>query len=258
MGGDITVNSVPGEGSVFRVRMLLTADNSKVILPRIEARVTGYLGPRRKIMVVDDDFDHRMLMRDTLEPLGFTLFAASDGAQCLEFLPQCAPDLLLLDISMPGIDGWEVVRRIRALGSESLPIIMASANAFESQHLRDETFRNCEFLVKPVVIPRLLDLLQKHLTLEWTLASDEQPLRRAEKTRGIAVVPLEESQIEELIALGSIGYIRGIESKLASLQRIAPESGALLTELGAYIRTFQFKRYLNTLEGLRSIEKYHS
>ena len=71
--------STPGEGSVFRVRMLLTADHSRAPLPRIDARVTGYLGARRKIMVVDDDADHRMLMRDTLGPLGFTLFSASDG-----------------------------------------------------------------------------------------------------------------------------------------------------------------------------------
>ncbi len=254
MGGDISVNSVPGEGSVFRVRMLLTADHSQVALPRIEARVTGYLGPRRKIMIVDDDSDHRMLMRDTLGPLGFTLFSASDGIQCMQLLPQCSPDLLLLDISMPGIDGWEVVKRIRALEFKKLPIIMVSANAFESQHPRDETSENCEFLVKPVVIPRLLDLLQRHLALEWTVASDELALNRAEKIRA-APARLEDAHIEELIALGNIGYVRGIESKLASLQRIAPESGAVLNELGAYIKAFQFKRYLNTLKSLRQNDK---
>ena len=256
MGGDISVNSVPGEGSVFRVRMLLTADRSQVALQRIEARVTGYLGPRRKIMVVDDDSDHRMLMRDTLGPLGFTLFSASDGLQCMQLLPQCSPDVLLLDISMPGIDGWEAVKRIRALDFKSLPIIMVSANAFESQHPRDETSENCEFLVKPVVIPRLLDLLQRHLALEWTVASAEPALNRAEKIRA-APASLEDAHIEELIALGNIGYVRGIESKLASLQRIVPESGAVLNELGAYIKAFQFKRYLSTLESLRQNDKQH-
>ena len=255
MGGDISVHSTPGEGSVFRVRMLLTADHSRVPLPRIDARVTGYLGVRRKIMVVDDDADHRMLMRDTLGPLGFTLFSASDGVQCLQLLPQCAPDLLLLDISMPGIDGWEVVRRIRALGFTQLPIIMVSANAFESRHPRDESSQNCEFLVKPIVIPRLLDLLQKHLDLEWSAAAEDSSQRLRENAHDIPVIGLQERHIEELIALGSIGYVRGIETKLASLQRAAPASGALLGELGGYIKAFQFKRYLDKLEGMRQSDR---
>jgi CheY-like chemotaxis protein/nitrogen-specific signal transduction histidine kinase len=257
MGGDISVTSVPGEGSAFRVRMLLTADRSVAVVPRIEARVTGYDGPRKKVMVVDDDADHRMLMRDTLGPLGFTLFSASDGVQCMQLLPQCLPDLLLLDISMPGFDGWEVVRRIRALGFNELPIIMVSANAFEGQHLRDESSANCEFLVKPIVIPRLLDLLKKNLALEWTVATGAAAVTRIEKIR--AMPPhLDEAHIEELIALGSIGYVRGIETKLASLYRSAPEFTDLLSELDSYVKSFQFKRYLNTLESFRQSDKQHS
>ena len=87
MGGDLSASSTPGEGSVFRVRLLLTEDR-KAVVPGVETRVTGYSGHRRKIMVVDDDPVHRMLMRDALEPLGFTLFDASNGLQCLELLPQ--------------------------------------------------------------------------------------------------------------------------------------------------------------------------
>jgi CheY-like chemotaxis protein/anti-sigma regulatory factor (Ser/Thr protein kinase) len=257
MGGDISVSSVPGEGSVFRVRMLLTADRSVAAVARIEARVTGYHGPRRKVMVVDDDADHRMLMRDTLGPLGFTLFSASDGIQCMQLLPQCLPDLLLLDISMPGFDGWEVVRRIRALGFNRLPIIMVSANAFEGQHLRDETSTNCEFLVKPIVIPRLLDLLQKHLALDWIVATGDSAVTRVEKIRAMPA-RLDEVHIAELIALGSIGYVRGIETKLATLYRSAPEFTDVLSELDSYVKSFQFKRFLNTLESLRQSDKQHS
>ncbi len=131
---------------------------------------------------------------------------------------------------------------------------MVSANAFESQHPRDESSRNCEFLVKPIVIPRLLELIRKLLALEWTVAPAEQSLRRGNLNSDIPVMRIDRNHIEELIALGSIGYVRGIESKLASLQRLTPDSGALLHELGGYIKTFQFKRYLDTLEGLRERE----
>ena len=254
MGGDISAQSTPGVGSVFRVRMLLTADHSRAALPRIESRVTGHLGTRKKIMVVDDDDDHRMLMRDTLVPLGFTLFPASDGVQCLQLLPQCAPDLLLLDISMPGLDGWEVVKRIRAMGHTELPIIMVSANAFESRHPRDESSEHCEFLVKPIVIPRLLDLIGKLLDIEWTVASADAAGQRHGHHANIPVMRLDQNQIGELIALGNIGYIRGIETKLASLQAVAPDSGVLLEELAGYIKDFQIKRYLERLKGLRERE----
>jgi signal transduction histidine kinase/purine-cytosine permease-like protein/ActR/RegA family two-component response regulator len=255
MGGDITVTSVPGSGSVFRLRILLTVDQNEMALPRTETRISGYLGQRRKILVVDDDADHRMLMRDALAPLGFTLFTASDGAQCLQFLPQCAPDLLLLDISMPGMDGWEVIKRIRTMGFSSLPVIIVSASIMENQHPRDEISGNYDFLAKPVAISQLLDLLQKHLALEWSFAACEQLMPRTEKISGLPIYRLEEAHVEELIALGKIGYVRGIESKLASLQRISPESGPLLDKLEDYVRTFQFKPYLNTLEALLQSDK---
>ena len=251
MGGDISVNSVPGEGSVFRVRMLLAADNTRTVRAGSESRIAGYLGARRKIMVVDDDPDHRMLMHDTLQPLGFTLFDARNGEQCLELLPQCAPDLLLLDISMPGIDGWEVIRRIRARDSANLSIIIISANAFEGQHLRDDDIRRCDFLVKPVVMAQLFDLLQKQLCLDWVIKNDPASASLALRVCLQMNNPLDEDQIEELVALGNIGYVRGIEAKLASLHRETPAAVDLLRELGEYARTFQFNRFLKRLEALR-------
>ncbi len=255
MGGDISVTSVPGAGSVFRLRMMLTVDRRDVTLPRPQARVSGYLGPRKTIMVTDDDSDHRTLMRDTLGPLGFSLFTASDGAQCLRFLPQCAPDLLLLDISMPGINGWEVVRRIRAQGFDKLPIIIVSANAFESQHLQDDLAKPCDFLVKPVIIPQLLELLRNNLSLVWIFTEDAKSSTHAERNEPITIFQLEESDINELIALGNIGYVRGIELKLASLQLATPDSRPLLDKLGDFISAFQFQPYLETLEALRQRDK---
>jgi hypothetical protein len=123
--------------------------------------------------------------------------------------------------------------------------------------LRDETSENCEFLTKPVVIPRLLDLLQKHLALQWTTAGGEAALHRKEKSRA-APGTLDSAHIDELIALGNIGYVRGIEAKLASVYRSTPQFGEVLDELDSYVRTFQFKRYLATLEGMRHRDKQHS
>jgi CheY-like chemotaxis protein len=153
---------------------------------------------------------------------------------------------------MPGIDGWEVVRRIRAQGFEHLPIIIVSANAFENQHLHDDPSKNSDFLVKPVIIPQLLELLQKNLSLDWIFTDDGKSPPRAEP---ISIFRMEERDINELVALGNIGYVRGIELKLASLQQAAPESRPLLSKLGDYVRTFEFELYLKTLEALRQRDK---
>jgi len=253
MGGDLSVTSVPREGSVFRVRILLTASDAQAALPGLEKRIAGYLGARRRIMVVDDDPAHRMLMRDALVPLGFTLYEAASGDECIEHLTAYCPDLLLLDISMPGIDGWEVVRRIRALPGDRLPIAMVSANAFESQHVRDDAGSGCDFLVKPIVLAHLYDLLERRLALEWVLAPNDDAVSPRPDPY---MVPsrLADANVAELIALGRIGYVRGIESKLALLARDAPESAALFTELAGYVKTFQLKRYIDRLEGLRRNE----
>ncbi|MEI7682144.1 MAG: hypothetical protein WCK07_22300, partial [Betaproteobacteria bacterium] len=131
---------------------------------------------------------------------------------------------------------------------------MVSANAFESRHPRDESSEHCEFLVKPIVIPRLLDLIGKLLDIEWTVASADAAGQRHGHHANIPVMRLDQNQIGELIALGNIGYIRGIEAKLASLQAVAPDSGVLLEELAGYIKDFQIKRYLERLKGLRERE----
>ena len=82
-------------------------------------------------MVVDDDPDQRELIRQILEPLGFTVLAAGDGAECLALTVDLKPDLFILDISMPGINGWDLARSLRERGQTGA-ILMLSANVGET------------------------------------------------------------------------------------------------------------------------------
>ena len=92
MGGEITVRSEPGKGSVFQVKLLLSEVPRPRTAPPIEHRVRGYEGPRQTILVVDDDQVHRDLVRELLEPLGFNVFAAANGAACLSLVNECRPE----------------------------------------------------------------------------------------------------------------------------------------------------------------------
>src|SRR5690606_37356117 len=113
MGGEISVHSLPGEGSCFRVRLFL----SEVRVPRavldIAHDITGYVGPRRRVLVVDDHLQHRQVIAGMLAPLGFETVLAGSGRQALEQVAMQPPDLILMDLSMPELDGHQTARLIR-------------------------------------------------------------------------------------------------------------------------------------------------
>jgi signal transduction histidine kinase/CheY-like chemotaxis protein len=167
LGGELTVKSQPGAGSVFKVRLLLSEAPLPAERPAAERRATGYAGPRRKILVTDDDPTHLNLTREILHPLGFDLAFARDGEACVEQAGAEPPDLVMLDISMPGMDGWEAARRVRALLGEAVAILMVSANAHDFSRTRREDDPHDDFLIKPYEIDDLMERLQTLLDLEW-------------------------------------------------------------------------------------------
>lgn len=103
-----------------------------------------------RVLVADDEADIRLLARFMLRPEGYEVVEAGSGEQCLDVLREGGVDLILLDIRMPGIDGWEVLRRVRADPEHRhTPVIMMSAHS--SGHTRAEAKRaGCDdYVVKP-------------------------------------------------------------------------------------------------------------
>ena len=92
--------------------MLLSEVTNPQRIAPVEAPVSGYHGARKTILITDDDPVHRDLLREVLTPLGFILLSAPDGPGCLALAQHCRPDLFLLDISMPGMDGWTVAETL--------------------------------------------------------------------------------------------------------------------------------------------------
>ncbi|MDI1236942.1 MAG: ATP-binding protein [Polaromonas sp.] len=123
MGGELTVASTPDIGSVFRVKLFLPEVRLApgAALPVRSSRAHkaryGYAGERRRVLVVDNEEADRELLVNVLEPLGFELRTAASGHDCLDLLAAgYRPEVILVDLAMPGIDGWETIRRLRALG----------------------------------------------------------------------------------------------------------------------------------------------
>ena len=167
MGGDIQVTSAVGIGSTFRVKMLLSEVTNPTRIAPVDAPVFGYHGPRKTILVTDDDPVQRDLLREVLTPLGFILLSAPDGPACLALAQHCRPDLFLLDISMAGMTGWTVAETLRSNGHHQARILMVSASALEAHGAPLAQPFHDGYLMKPIDIPRLLELIRQLLKIEW-------------------------------------------------------------------------------------------
>ena len=168
LGGELTVTSTPGVGSRFRVR--LTSGRGSGSSFRSEWSGATSVGlPGQALDCADRGRRSGAsgLMEDLMSPLGFVLFSASTGDGCLTIAAQCRPDLLLLDISMPGLDGWAVAKRLRQMGFDRLKIIVISANAAELRQAQGSIRYHDDFMVKPIGLSDLLTRIGNVMRIEW-------------------------------------------------------------------------------------------
>jgi signal transduction histidine kinase/CheY-like chemotaxis protein len=181
MGGELTVQSTPGEGTRFTVRLLLSSTWLPDQPKHETSRITGYYGRRQMILVADDDPAQRELLSDLLGGLGFDVVAVADGMECLRSVRVQRPDLLILDIAMPRRNGWQVARKVRGDITDRLPIIMISADAGTERLRSDYQALHDAFLVKPFNIDDLVQQIGSVLGLQWIEDEDERPTRVAKE-----------------------------------------------------------------------------
>ncbi|ADL00157.1 ATP-binding protein [Brevundimonas subvibrioides] len=162
MGGDLTVDSAPGQGAAFTLSVRLAAG-----APVTEAEATATtaldLRPSLRILAVDDHEINRRTLALVLQPLGVDLSTASDGMLALDLLARQAFDVVLMDVNMPGIDGNETTRRLRASGGPNadIPVIGFSAGTEAAQIAACRAAGMTDWLAKPLEPHRLYDALHR-------------------------------------------------------------------------------------------------
>ncbi|GAA4336583.1 ATP-binding protein [Variovorax defluvii] len=245
MGGEIKVQSTPGVGSVFCLRLFLPRVHEPHGLrrrlrpaspaPRVRR---GYTGPRRRLLVVDNEEADRELLVNVLAPLGFELRTAASGHDALDLIAAgWYPDAMFVDLAMPGIDGWETIRRARAIGLAGAQVAIVSANAFDKRLDNDVGIAPEDFFVKPVRHSELLDWLERRLALQWTDSAAAPQPQPAEPAGALPDAP-------RLRALGeavSLGYFRGIMNALDAIDAAQPECAAWTAAQRTLARQFQFE-----------------
>jgi signal transduction histidine kinase/ActR/RegA family two-component response regulator len=240
MGGEMTVRSTPGVGTCFSIRLYLPelAAGQGAKHRAAARKVRGYLGPRRRLLVVDNEEADRRLVVDRLAPLGFELRQAASGEEALALLATEPVDAIFLDLAMPGIDGWTTLRRLRAEGLSAAPAAIVSANAYDKGLENDLGIGDSDFLVKPVRMVELVGWLERRLQLQWLQAEPEAP---APLPAATALQKPPAHALRELDDLVRLGYVRGILKKLDALAAAWPDSAAFIDRLRALARGFDLE-----------------
>jgi signal transduction histidine kinase/ligand-binding sensor domain-containing protein/DNA-binding NarL/FixJ family response regulator len=243
LGGELTFASTVGVGSCFSFELELPERASENWLaPRAVAPApSGYLGVRRRVLVADDAAPNRGVLRGMLEPLGFVIEEVGNGAECLE---RCAeeprPDLLLLDLRMPKIDGWTVARKLRSDPDlDSLKIVAISASVYPAD-ARQALDAGCdEFLPKPCDKAALLETLRVLLGLEWTWPAEVAPIA-ADPDHGTCAGDPDPEEIEGLRQLARVGDVVEFRHRLGELLAAQPAKyGAFAARLMPLVASYQ-------------------
>lgn len=252
MGGEMTVQSRLGLGTLFRIRLFLPEVRAEVAereLPRL-ARI-GYAGVRRSVLVVDNEEVDRDLLVNVLAPLGFDVRRAASGLDCLQMLRDFRPDAILMDLAMPGIDGWETIRRMRAQGLSEAPVAIVSANAFDKGLDNDAGIAPADFVLKPVRKNELLDWLGRALALEWLHAPQPAaPPAPAPAALDSFVFPAED-RLRALDEMVNLGYFRGILKLLDAIEAESPACAGFVAHLRELARRFQLDAMSGVLRKAR-------
>jgi signal transduction histidine kinase/DNA-binding NarL/FixJ family response regulator len=255
MGGQLRADSVLGEGSVFTVSLPLpgVATDPPLHTDAVAAgdSPTGYTGPKRRVLVVDDNPTNRLMVVALLEGLGFLVAEATNGQQAVEVAHNQPPDLVLMDLVMPVLNGFGALQQLRSHPkTKAIKVVAFSANVFEQNQQRTQQEGFDDFVAKPVDVVHLLEKIRTHLNLVWEYATEpatNQPEPTTRLQEGL-VPPAD--VLATLHTLARRGDVAGLLAELTRLDTNHPTFTSFTKPLRAWAGEFdlaQIRTYLETI-----------
>ena len=235
MGSQIQLESQISQGSKFwfDLELLAAEEDNLPISPKFSCQLPRRLRVPHKILVVDDNDDHRALLVNYLQPLGFILAEANNGQVGLAIAETFQPNAILVDLVMPVMDGIEMISKINHRLLPQDPVtIMISANV---KSILKPSQINChDFLSKPVNLEKLLELLGSYLPLEWQF---REPPSARDNSHPMVIPPQQE--LVQLLELADLGDMEALERQINSLETLDAQYILFAQEARQLVTSFQ-------------------
>ncbi|GAB4523922.1 MAG: hypothetical protein Tsb0014_01960 [Pleurocapsa sp.] len=256
MGGELQVTSQLGKGTTFwfEVELKETSNWTEQSHITLQGKVIGYQGEKRKVLVVDDRWENSSVVVNLLEPLGFEMMEAENGQEGLEKAIEWQPDVVITDIAMPIMDGYELLKELRQSSkiSSDLVTIVSSASVFASDRQKSIDAGANDFLPKPLQVDNLLKSLQKHLQLEW-IYEEQSAVSKKDQESVIAaqtgeIVPPTTEDIALLHDLSRKGLINNLLEEIERIEQIDPKFLPFTQQLRSLAKGFKLKQIRTFIE----------
>ena len=227
MGSSIQVESVIGQGSCFWFEVELNLASQWTTGQAIaNQKIIGYQGERRKILVIDDYEENRLVAVNMLEPLGFMLAEAADGQTALDLAIQMRPDLIITDVHMSIMDGLEMTRRLRQLSEFAQTPIIASPATLSKVDMQESLDAGCtSFFPKPIEFNGLLAEVQRLLNLQWLVETAPDtflPIGHSDSNDSELVFP-PAAELATLYTAVQGGFMSEVQGEANRLKQLAPK-----------------------------------
>ncbi|MEG4089045.1 PAS domain S-box protein [Microcoleus sp. Pol12B4] len=252
MGSTIQVKSEMNVGSIFWFDVNLSQADEWVKTSQIDHRgqIIGIKDRQPKIVVIDDKWANRSVISNLLSPIGFEVSEANDGQEGWEKILEVQPDLIVTDLLMPELDGFELIKRVRESENfKDIVIIVSSASVFEADQYRSLEAGGNTFIPKPVQATELLQKLQQYLDLEWVYEANEEPLAIGSDTNELIAPPA--TEMEMLYELAMKGNFLEIVKQAVLLEAIDPKYIPFAKILHQMAKDFQDEEIITFIQSYK-------
>ncbi len=251
MGSQIHVASQLGVGSTFTFEVDLPIATEWQRSPTTLGanHPLAYEGDRQTILIVDDKWENRSVLVNLLEPLGFQVIEAADGQEGLHKVLTASPHLVITDILMPVMDGYQFLQQVRQSPTlKSLPIIVSSASVSSMDQQHSLEAGGNDFLTKPVQAADLFQMLSQYLPITWVYqpsATVSVGLSPADHQTQVSVdmphdfVTPPPADLHKLLVLAQQGRLKKLAQLAEDLEQQNPQYRPLVQQLVGYCQGFQ-------------------
>jgi len=250
MGGQLRVSSQINIGTQFWFELALKKSSSSQKPGISESDVTqqliiGFKGKPPKILVVDDHLENRTVLVDLLTPLGFYLEQTHNGREGLEKAIKWQPDVIITDLIMPEMDGFELIRQLRqSLVLKNKIIIVTSASLYDKD--KSLALGSNTFLPKPVQIETLFEQLQQLLNLTWIYENKTKETTEENHATQMVFPPV--AELEKLYELTLMADVDELKEQAAILAESDMKLKPFVTKMQSLLKRYKVDELTEWLE----------